>query len=100
MPMKEVMDEFRSVWYDFYYWRADEHQDFDSFVQSLTRDRLDEMVHLAALHEGCDFATTRHPFTWHVPAIAPSDASHSRMRVCKGGHLWLNFARAPVSLHT
>ena len=64
--MEKVARELRSVWYEFHFWRADENQDFDRFVESLTLDRLDEMVELASVHEGSDFSPTRHPITWHI----------------------------------
>ena len=66
MGFGEVMRELVSVWRELHHFRADECEDFDSFVCGLTAARIDEMICIASVNEPANFNTSKHPLTWHM----------------------------------
>ena len=66
MAFDQVMCELVSVWRELHYFRADEWEDFDSFVCALDAARIDEMICNASVNESANFNISKHPLTWHM----------------------------------
>ena len=66
MGFDQVMRELVSVWREMHRFRADECEDFDSFVCALDATRIFEMICNASVNEPANFNTLKHPLTWHM----------------------------------
>ena len=52
-----------SVWRELHFFRADEMEDFDSFVCALDAARIDDMICNASVNEPENFNILKHPLT-------------------------------------